>query len=110
MPYRSGSSSICRTSRLRERPDKARQTEMRSSSVHASVHQVSDDDETACLDIEGLGILSRAAFQLHTAAAINSVKDGHPGFVADEWLNAIPAQTTTTVAELEVAGIWARRP
>ena len=53
--------------------------------------------------------LSRAAIQLHMAAAINSLADGHPGFVSDDYLNAIAAETTTAAVELETAGMWERR-
>jgi hypothetical protein len=31
------------------------------------------------------------------------------GFVSDDYLNAIAAETTTTVLELEAAGMWERR-
>lgn len=67
-------------------------------------------DEGTFLDLEGLGILSRAAFMLHTAAIVNSFEDGHPGFVSDDYLNAIRAETTIAAAELEASGIWERRP
>lgn len=56
-----------------------------------------------------LGVVSRAALQLHGFAIINSIRDGHPGFVHDDYLNAISADTTTAVAELEAAGAWVRR-
>jgi len=68
-----------------------------------------DEDETTFIDFEGLGVLSRAAFELHSFGIVNSVKDGHPGFVSDEYLNAISAETTTTTLELEAAGLWERR-
>ncbi len=68
-----------------------------------------DADETTFIDFEGLGVLSRAAFQLHSFGIVNSIKDGHPGFVSDEYLNAISAETTTAALELEAAGLWERR-
>lgn len=68
-----------------------------------------DDDDTAFIAFEGMPALSRSAFQLHGFAIMNSVRDGHPGFVSDDYLNAISAETTTTVAELEAAGMWDRR-
>lgn len=71
-----------------------------------------EDDDTAFIDFEGgdLPPLSRSAFELHGFAIINSIKDGHPGFVSDDYLNAISAETTTTTFELETAGVWERRP
>jgi hypothetical protein len=59
---------------------------------------------------EGLGVLSRNALQLHLHGILNSVSGGHPGFVSDDYLNAIAAETTLAAAELETAGIWERRP
>lgn len=67
------------------------------------------EDDTYFIQIDGMPALSRSAVQLHTAAAVNSVTDGHPGFVSDDYLNAIPAETTTTTLELETAGLWERR-
>lgn len=67
------------------------------------------DDHTAFIQFEGMPPLSRAAIQLHTFAGINSIQDGRPGFVSDDYLNAIAAETTTTVLELEAAGMWERR-
>jgi hypothetical protein len=58
---------------------------------------------------EGLGVLSRNALQLHLHGILNSVSDGHPGFVSDDYLNAIAAETTLPAAELEAARIWERR-
>jgi hypothetical protein len=59
-----------------------------------------NEDETTFIDFEGLGVLSRAAFQLHSFGIVNSITDGHPGFVSDEYLNAISAETTTAALEL----------
>jgi hypothetical protein len=78
---------------------------------------VSDDfeDDPHFIDVEGdlggqgLGVLSRNAFNLFGHGIINSVSDGTPGFVSDEWLNAISAETTIAAAELEAAGLWERR-
>jgi hypothetical protein len=63
-----------------------------------------------CAD-DGTGdepIISRAALQVHTAGIVNSVRDGHPGFVGDEYLDAISAETTITTLELCSAGLWQR--
>ncbi len=68
-----------------------------------------NEDETTFIDFEGLGVLSRAAFELHSFGILNSVRDGSPGFVSDEYLNVISAETTTTTLELEAAGLWERR-
>jgi hypothetical protein len=67
------------------------------------------DDHTTFIQFEGLPVLSRAAVQLHTAGIINSIQDDRPGFVSDGYLNAIAAETTTTVLERESAGMWERR-
>ena len=70
-----------------------------------------DDDHTTFFRVEredGDVVLSRAAYQLHSFGMMNSIKDGHPGFVADEYLNAISAETNLTSAELRVAGLWER--
>lgn len=61
------------------------------------------------LDVDGLGVLSMGAFQLHSFASVNSVHAGTPGFVSDDYLNAISADTTIPAAELEAAGLWVRR-
>ena len=73
-----------------------------------------DDDHTRFLRLEGSradgeeAVVSVAAFQLHGFGTINSVEDGHPGFVSDEYLNAVSAETTVTAAELCAAGMWQR--
>ena len=74
-----------------------------------------DDDHTTFFRLEGTAnaegdelVISRAAFQLHGFGIINSVQDGHPGFVFEEYLNAISAETTITAAELCAAGMWQR--
>lgn len=36
------------------------------------------------------------------------MQDGHPGFVPDEYRNAIQAETSITAAELCAAGMWQR--
>ncbi len=56
-----------------------------------------------------MGVLSREAFEMHSYGSLNSISDGHPGFVSDDYLNAISAETTMVVAELELAGLWERR-
>ena len=74
-----------------------------------------DEDHKRFLRLEGLRdgegeepVVSLAAFQLHGHGIVNSMKDGHPGFVSDEYLNAIAAETTITAAELCAAGMWQR--
>lgn len=58
---------------------------------------------------DGMGVLSRNALNLHLHGCLNSISDGHPGFVSDEYLNGISAETTIPAAELEAAGLWERR-
>jgi hypothetical protein len=74
-----------------------------------------DDDHTTFFRLEGISdgdcdelVISRAAVQLHGFGIVNSVQDGHPGFVSDDYLNAISAETTITAAELCAAGMWRR--
>lgn len=74
-----------------------------------------DEDHTQFLRLEGTGneekddhVLSRAAFQLHSFGMINSVREGNPGFISDDYLNSIAAETTLTAAELVTAGLWER--
>lgn len=74
-----------------------------------------DEDHSRFIRLEGLtndagdeAVLSLAAFQMHTFGIMNSIKDGHPGFVSDDYLNAITAETTVTAAELCAAGLWER--
>ena len=67
------------------------------------------DDHTSFIQFEGMPVLSRAALQLHAAGIASSVEDGQPGFVSDDCLNAMAAETTTTALELEAARMWERR-
>lgn len=77
-----------------------------------------DDDHTTFLRLGGseeddeqdddAPVVSRAAFQLHGAAIVNSVRDGTPGFISDDYLNAITAETTVTATELCMTGLWER--
>jgi hypothetical protein len=74
-----------------------------------------DEYETTFIRMHGHGadgqddpVLSRAAFMLHGFAVTNSVTDGDPGFVSDDYLNAISAETSIVAAELCTAGVWER--
>ena len=53
-------------------------------------------------------ILSRAAFELHGHAIINSVLIGTPGFVSDQFLDAITFDTSISATELCMTGLWRR--
>lgn len=66
-------------------------------------------DATSFIEFEGMPLLSRAALMLHGFASVASLADGRPGFVSDDYLNAISAQTTTAAVELETSGMWERR-
>lgn len=63
---------------------------------------------TADLGADGVGVLSRNALNLHLHGCLHSISDGHPGFVSDDYLNAIDAETSIAAAELEAAGLWER--
>jgi hypothetical protein len=74
-----------------------------------------DEDHTTFFQLDGHRnadgedpVVSRAAFWLHAAAIVDSTVNGHPGFAADEYLNAIDVETTITAAELCAAGMWRR--
>jgi len=60
--------------------------------------------------VAGFGFLSRAAVDLHVFAGLSSIAEGHPGFVSDDYLMAKSAQAKIAAAELEIAGVWRRRP
>jgi hypothetical protein len=45
---------------------------------------------------------------MHAFGIMNSIWGGTPGFVSDEYLNAISAETTTTALELCAANVWER--
>ena len=62
------------------------------------------EDHTSFIQFEGMPVLSRTAIQLHAAAIASSIEDGQPGFVDDDYLNALAAETTTTALELEGGG------
>lgn len=67
------------------------------------------DDDESFIQAGELPPLSMAAFQLHTFAITESFQRGTPGFVSDEYLESITAETTVGAAELEMAGLWTRR-
>lgn len=53
-------------------------------------------------------VISRAALTLSTAGLSNSVAEGTPGFISDDYLSAIAAETDLTATELVLAGEWER--
>src|SRR5579875_1603144 len=58
--------------------------------------------------VVGSTVITREALKLHTYAVIVSIKDGHPGFVADEYLSAVRVETSLSALELTLAGLWCR--
>jgi hypothetical protein len=58
--------------------------------------------------VVGDTVVSRDALKLHTYAVIVSIKDGHPGHVRDQYLNAIRVETSVPALELCLAGLWTR--
>ena len=68
-----------------------------------------ENDGESFLQAGELPPLSIPAFQLHTFAIIESFQRGTPGFVPDDYLESIAAETTVTAVELETAGLWVRR-
>jgi hypothetical protein len=66
-------------------------------------------DEGTFIKFEGMPTVSRGALMLHLQGGLDSIQVGQPGFVSDDYLNAITAETTTTAVELEAAGMWERR-
>lgn len=68
-----------------------------------------DEDHTSFLHLEGQDVvISRAALQLHAAGVVDAHREGHPGFVSDNYLGAIEAETTATALELCAVGLWER--
>jgi hypothetical protein len=67
-----------------------------------------DDEHTRFIQAGDLPVLSNAAFMLHTSGMVNAYRDGHPGFISDDYLEAITAETSATALELTVAGLWER--
>lgn len=53
-------------------------------------------------------VVSRAALKLHTYAILVSIEVGRPGFVSDEYLNAISVETSISALELTLCGLWVR--
>lgn len=53
-------------------------------------------------------VLSRAAMHLHTFGVLSSIETGEPGFVSDDYLDAISVETSITALELCVSGLWER--
>ena len=49
------------------------------------------EDAGTFIAFEGMPVLSRAAFVLHSFAVLHRVNPGQPGFVCDDYLNAISA-------------------
>jgi hypothetical protein len=52
--------------------------------------------------------VSTTALRLHAQALLASFEDGHPGFVADRYLAALPVTARVAAAELCLAGVWER--
>lgn len=71
-----------------------------------------DEDHTNFLAVEKPGgdpvVISHAAMTLSAAGLSNSVAEDTPGFISDDYLNAIAAETTLTALELVTAGEWER--
>jgi hypothetical protein len=88
---------------------------MKRACNHVRVSNPEDEDDTTFFrmslsDDEGdeSPVVSRAAFQLHAFAMNNSMLEGTPGFIPDDYLNAISAETTVTAMELCMVGLWKR--
>lgn len=71
-----------------------------------------DEEHTGFLRVEkpdGEDVtISNAAMTLSAAGLANSVSEGMPGFISDEYLGAIAAETDLTATELVLAGEWER--
>lgn len=73
---------------------------------------MSDERDVAgdTVSLEGFGRLSWAAVDLHAFAGLCSIAEGHPGFITDTYLAGRSVHAKLAVAELEIAGVWRRRP
>jgi hypothetical protein len=57
---------------------------------------------------DGSTLVSRSALRLHVYAVLASLEAGHAGFVADDYLDAVTAETSVDAVELCTAGLWTR--
>jgi hypothetical protein len=53
-------------------------------------------------------VVTRAALKLHTYAILVSIEVGRPGYISDDYLNAISVETNIAALELTLCGLWAR--
>lgn len=71
-----------------------------------------DEEHTSFFELErgdgGKVVLSEAAATLHAAGLAESVRDDTPGFISDDYLSNIAAETNLTAMELVTAGEWER--
>lgn len=74
---------------------------------HTIFPRLGGSDEDGDDDRDG-PVLSRAAFMLHSQGMVNSVREGSPRFISDDYLNAISGETAVTAAELCMVGLWER--
>ena len=54
-------------------------------------------------------VITRDALKLHTYAILVSIEVGRPGFISDDYLNAISVETSIAAFELTLCGLWARQ-
>ena len=75
------------------------------------VEDLPDDErfmQVAFWDREGTCVISAAAFQPHSFGVVQSVREGNPGIIGDDYLNGLTVETTLIAAELELEGLWER--
>lgn len=53
-------------------------------------------------------LVSRGALRLHVYAVLASIEAGDAGFVSDDYLDAVTAETSLDAVELCTAGLWTR--
>jgi hypothetical protein len=53
-------------------------------------------------------VITRAALKLHTYAILVSIEVGRPGFISDDYLDAIHVESSIPALELSLCGLWNR--
>lgn len=53
-------------------------------------------------------VVTRDALKLHTYGILVSIEVGQPGYISDEYLNSISAESSLAALELCLVGLWER--
>ncbi|WP_026535835.1 hypothetical protein [Arthrobacter sp. H14] len=79
---------------------------------HKSFISLKDSRPFDAADVSGSSgsgtVISQAALSLHAYATVTSLCEGNFGYVPDNYLSSIHAETDLTALELVMAGLWER--